>query len=119
MRNKKIIKYVCVTFIIVLVVILITNSAAYAKINTGIINSITADSQFNDLGNGVLGMIQTIGIFAAVAGLMIIGIKYMLSSAEEKSQQKEVLIYYLIGSIMVLSIVGVVKLIYNFAKDLF
>ena len=118
MRNKKIIKYVCVTFIIVLVVILITNSAAYAKINTEIGN-ITEDKQFKDLGNGVLGMVQTIGIFAAVAGLMIIGIKYMLSSAEEKSQQKEVLIYYLIGSIMVISIVEVVNLIYNFAKDLF
>ena len=118
MRNKKIMKYVWLTIIISLVFILIKNSTVCAKINTEI-GPITADTQFQKLGNGILGTVQVIGIFVAVAGLMIIGIKYMLGSAEEKSEQKQILIYYLIGSIMVISIVKVVELIYSFSSGLF
>ena len=61
--------------------------------------------------NSVLGVLRYIGIFAAVAILMILGIKYMMGSAEEKAEYKKTLIPYVIGAVLLLAasfIVGII-----------
>lgn len=114
----KIRKFLCLTLIINIVIwmILININISFGKIDTNF--NISNTNQFDNLGNGILGTVQVIGMISSVAALMIIGIKYMLGSAEEKSQQKETLIYYIIGAILVLSITSVVPWIYNNVKNI-
>ena len=68
-------------------------------------------SDVGDTLNSVLGVLRYIGIFAAVAILMILGIKYMMGSAEEKAEYKKTLIPYVIGAVLLLAasfIVGII-----------
>lgn len=66
-----------------------------------------------DAGNTVLGLIQTVGTFAAVAVLMILGIKYMLGSIEERASYKKSMLPYLIGAILLFGAVNITAAIAN------
>lgn len=60
----------------------------------------------------VLGVIQFVGYAFAVGMLIYIGIKYMMSSANEKADLKKGAINYVIGAILVFaaaSVVGIIK----------
>ena len=66
-----------------------------------------------DAGNTVLGLIQTVGTFVAVAVLMILGIKYMLGSIEERASYKKSMLPYLIGAILLFGAVNITAAIAN------
>lgn len=70
------------------------------------------------LGNQIVGLIQTIGIIASVIILMIIGIKYMMGSAEEKAEYKKTMIPYLIGAVILFAASFLSGSIYDFAINI-
>ena len=61
----------------------------------------------------VLGAIQTFGIVISILSLMLIGIRTMYGSVEEKSAYKEAMPGYILGVIMVVAITTIPNLIYN------
>lgn len=65
----------------------------------------------------VLGAIRNVSAVVAVIALMIIGIKYMIGSVEERAEYKKTLIPYVIGCVLVVSITTIVSFIYNAVKD--
>lgn len=66
-----------------------------------------------DVGNVAVSVIQVIGTFVAVGTLMILGIKYMLGSTEEKASYKKSMLPYLIGAILVFGSVNLTAAIVN------
>lgn len=48
----------------------------------------------------IVSVIQIIGIIVTVISLMVMGIKYMVGSIEEKADYKKTMIPYLIGVVM-------------------
>ena len=70
-------------------------------------------TEAKDLGNIILGIIRVVGTFIAVTVLMILGIKYMVGSAEEKASYKSTMIPYVIGSVLLFSAVNITSAIYN------
>ena len=62
--------------------------------------------------------IRAIGIVVSVVTLMIIGIKEMTASAEEKSILKQAMPGYILGAVMVFAMTVIPTLIYEFAKGL-
>ena len=58
-------------------------------------------NDFNDTMDKVEKMVKTAGAFISVGGLMIIGIKYMTGSLEEKAQYKKSMMPYIIGCILI------------------
>ena len=66
----------------------------------------------------VLGIIQVIGVVVAVVMLIVIGIKYMMGSIEERAEYKQTLKPYLIGAFLVFSGTTVPQVIYQIAKNL-
>lgn len=77
---------------------------------------ISEDSTTIDLANKVIGAFQAIGSIVSVLALVIIGIKYMMGSIEEKAEYKQTMVYYIIGAILVFAISNISAMIYNFAK---
>ena len=63
--------------------------------------------------NQVLGIIQVIGTFIAVGTLMILGIKYMVGSAEERASYKKSMLPYIIGSVLIFSAVNITSVVYD------
>ena len=53
------------------------------------------------LGGKILGILQTVGIVLSVIILVILGIKYMMGSAEEKAEYKKTMIPYLVGAVLI------------------
>ena len=85
------------------------------------------DIQFNSLDNGnanvsqlqtygakIVTVIRNVGIVLAVIMLMVIGLKYMMGSAEEKAEYKKTLMPYLIGAVLLFAASGIAQMIKNF-----
>ena len=75
-------------------------------------------TSFDTIGTKIIGMVQAIGSIASVLVLVILGIKYMMGSAEEKAEYKKTFIPYLIGAILVFAASNLASMIFNFANTL-
>ena len=73
----------------------------------------TSYSDKESFANSVLGFIQLLGTLVSVGALMIIGIKYMLGSAEQRASYKKSLLPYFIGSILIFGAVNLTSVIYK------
>ena len=75
----------------------------------------TSDSadRLTERAGKIVAIIRNIGIVVSVIALMIIGIKIMVSSAEEKSIYKQALPGYILGVLMVAAITMIPSLIYT------
>ena len=69
-----------------------------------------------NLANLLIGGFQAIGSITSVLALVLIGIKYMMGSTEEKAEYKQTMIYYIIGAILVFAISNISSVIYNAVK---
>ena len=65
----------------------------------------------------ILGIIQVVGTVVAVVMLIVIGIKYMTGSIEEKAEYKQTLKPYLIGAFLLFSGSTVPQIIYQISKN--
>ena len=66
--------------------------------------------------NVIIGTIQIIGTVVAVITLMVLGLKYMMGSVEEKASYKKTMIPYLIGAVLVFSITQFIVIIAKVVK---
>lgn len=66
----------------------------------------------------IISTLSVIGIVIAVITLMIIGLKYMLGSVEEKAEYKKTMIPYLIGTIMVVAITQFLNIIIKIVEGI-
>ncbi len=76
-------------------------------------------SQIQDKANSIIGIIRNIGVVVSVLTLVVLGIKYMLGSIEEKAEYKKTMIPYLVGAVMVFAIPQLVQIIYNIVSESF
>ena len=58
-----------------------------------------------------------VGVILSVIILIVVGIKYMLGSVEEKADYKKSMIPYLIGAFMVFSVTTLPQIIYKFMEN--
>jgi len=63
-------------------------------------------------GGKIIGVVRFFGTWASVAVLIILGIKYMMGSVEEKAEYKKTMLPYIIGAILVFSATNIVGYIY-------
>ena len=77
------------------------------------------NSGLRNTAETIVGYIQVIGTIAAIVILMVVGIKYMMGSAEQKAEYKKVMLPYIIGAIILLAASNVIVWINGFANGLF
>lgn len=68
--------------------------------------------------SAIIKGIQIVGTIVAAVGIMILGIKYMMGSVEERADYKKTMIPYLIGCIMIFAIITIVSIIFELANSL-
>ena len=69
-------------------------------------------------GNQILAILRVVGVIIAVAVLIILGIKYMMGSAEEKAEYKKTLVPYVIGVILVAGAIFIATMVFQWAGTL-
>ena len=74
-------------------------------------SEVTGATSFLNMSNKLIGIVQMIGSIVSVAALILIGIKYILGSVEEKAEYKKTLKPYLIGAVMVFAITNLLGII--------
>ena len=70
------------------------------------------------IGNQLIQIISTIGSVASDIVLVIIGIKYMMGSAEEKAEYKKTLMPYVIGAALVFAASAIAGIIFGFTQNI-
>lgn len=86
------------------------------KIGAGSESAATA--KVEDLGGKIVSILQVVGIVVAIVVLLVLGIKYMMGSAEEKAEYKKTMIPYVIGAILLFAATTIVNMVYNVAQSL-
>ncbi len=77
------------------------------------ISSVSGATKLGEIGNNIIGAVQVIGSISSVIALILIGIKYVMGSVEEKAEYKKTLKPYLIGAFMVFGITNLLVIIQN------
>lgn len=75
-------------------------------------------NDIKDLGNKIIGILQTVGIVLSVVILIILGIKYMMGSAEEKAEYKKTMIPFIVGAIVIMAAPTLAKGIFAMVQSL-
>ncbi len=109
MKKKKLI-----IFMLVLIIMMLGISNVYAiDPDTYKPNEISNGGKLATMGNKIIGGIQYMGSITSVAVLVVIGIKYIIGSTEERAEYKETMFPYVIGALMVFAITRVLSIIEN------
>lgn len=110
---------------IILVIMMALTAVSNVVLATNIPDAIKQIGQGNDkanagkvvqLGATIVTIMQTVGIVVAVVILLILGIKYMMGSAEEKAEYKKTMIPYLVGAVLIFASTTIVNVVYNMAN---
>ena len=117
---KKMSKVASIIFIVMMLIMVATNVFAVGTtVKPGEING-TSDVNvvgITDIGNDIVRVISTIGVVVSVIVLVVLGIKYMMGSAEEKAEYKKTLMPYIIGAGLVFAASAIATVVYNFASS--
>lgn len=119
MQKEKIMKILF--FITILIMLFSFTAVAYATTdpteNPGDykpnIEGRQQDIALRNRAGEILGAINVIGVISSVLTLMLIGIKYMLGSIEEKAEYKKTATTYIIGAILVFSATTIPNILYR------
>ena len=114
--NKKTLRIITIISTVLVVITMCTASFGFG------ITDLTADQQgtegIQNIGKRVMGILQAVGIVIAVVVLMVLGIKYMMGSSEEKAEYKKTMIPYVIGAVLIFGATTIANAVYNFANGL-
>ncbi len=78
----------------------------------------TDTSAFDNIGKRIIGGIQAIGSIASVAILVVLGLKYMMGSTEEKAEYKKTMIPYIVGAILIFAASNIASMVFKFASSI-
>jgi len=111
--KKKIL--ITLTFTIFLITVF---STVYANgINpVGIVNDPSDDGvkTLYSLGNNIISIFQVVGVGMALVALIVLGIRYMYSSPNEKAEIKNKLIPFVIGGTLLFGAATLINLVEGF-----
>ena len=71
-------------------------------------------SKITEVGNNIIGVLQTVGIVVSVIILIVLGLKYMMGSAEEKAEYKKTMIPYIVGAALIFAASVLAQVVYQF-----
>ena len=115
MNNKKIVMIIRIALIVVLIASMSSTvlAAATAKDpSTWTANQPNSSTMTDIIGN-VLGFVQLLGSAIAVIMVVVLGIKYMVGSAEEKAEYKKTMIPYAVGAVCIFGASNISKIVYD------
>ena len=116
MKKAKLVSILTTTLAILFA---LTTVVAATDIGGVVVNPDTSGaSDITDVGNRIVGIIQVVGTLIAVGMVLILGIKYMMGSAEEKAANKKSMMPYLIGAALLFVGANLVKAIYTWTSTI-
>ena len=122
---KKTMKILTVLLLAIVLITFTTNVFAAEEATTGTtgkINPGDLSATFGSSGDlenkaaNIMGMIRNVAAIAAVIIIMVLGVKYMLGSVEEKAEYKKSFMPLIIGIVLVVAATAIAAFIFNMAE---
>lgn len=117
---KKMTKVLAMVLLVMMMVAMVATPVMAAKTEVNVTpGELLGDSSVNTagiskIGNQIITIITTIGIVVSVIVLVVLGIKYMMGSAEEKAEYKKTLMPYVVGAALIFAASAFAQVIYQF-----
>lgn len=127
MLNKKIKKILVIISVIISVFLIINipiNSKAFdVKANLGSLDdygkvSDDSSTEFTKRVGVIITIVQVAGSIISVICLIVLGIKYITGSVEQKAQYKKTLLPYVIGAGLLFAATNILGIIYSLATQI-
>lgn len=113
---------ILVTLCIILAIVMISIVSFAENVKPEMFSGGTIDGTSTEgiigLGKQIVAVVRTVGVLVAVVILLILGIKYMVGSAEEKADYKKSMIPYLVGAVLIFAASTVTGIVYDMAMAL-
>ena len=118
--NKKLVKVFSIMIMIIIICSISLNVFAAIKPSDikGSDSAINGENEISTVGKSLVGILQTVGIVLSVVVLIILGIKYMMGSAEEKADYKKSMIPYVVGAALIFAASAFAQVIFQFFKGI-
>ena len=114
---KKICNIVKILMIAIMMISL-TTSVFAALSPADVSGADDTSSSFNSIGGKIIGGLKAVGSIAAIAILVVLGLKYMMGSTEEKAEYKKTMIPYVVGAVFIFAAANIASMVYEFADGI-
>lgn len=112
--NKTVTKIITAIFISLLIISISVSCLALTPSEIKGNSNVAGTNEITVLGKSLVGILQTVGIVLSVIVILVIGIKYMMGSAEEKAEYKKTMIPYIVGAALIFAASVFANVIYQF-----
>ena len=112
--NKKMVKIFTSIIVLMMVISISISSFALEPGNMKGNTSTQGTTEITNVGNSIIGILQVVGIVLSVVILIVLGIKYMMGSAEEKAEYKKTMMPYIVGAALIFAASALAQVIYQF-----
>ena len=117
---KKSIKIISILLLVAMMLVTFTgivNAASPADVLSNLQEPADVESgEITTLGQKIVGIVQVVGVVIAVVVILVIGIKYLIGSAEEKAEYKKTMIPYIVGAVLIFGATTIANVVFQFAQ---
>ena len=114
MKKTTILKIIILFIMIVMLIVNISSAMGVSSLK----GNINKTEDIKTMGNKAITTISTVGSILSVIMIIVIGIKYMIGSVEEKAEYKKTLMPFLIGSLLVFAASTIAGIVYKIAINI-
>lgn len=115
-KSYKIVILLIISLIIMLALSSISMAAKVSIDNIKDNEANVATSGIKNIGSIILSGITGVGIVISVVMVAVLGVKYMMGSAEERAEYKKSMLPYLIGAILLFGASAIANMVVNLVK---
>ncbi len=116
--NKKFVKVLSVLLMIIMLCSIAVNVFALTPSDIKGADTVTGSTEISNVGKSIVGILRTVGIVLSVIILIVLGIKYMMGSAEEKADYKKSMIPYIVGAALIFAASAFAQVIFQFFNNI-
>ena len=80
--------------------------------------NVSGTEKITGIGNQIITILTIVGTVVSVVVLIVLGIKYMMGSAEEKAEYKKTMMPYIIGAALIFAASAFAGILYNFLSNI-
>lgn len=118
MKNKTILKLIIICIILISIFVPRVNATINpGDYKPGDLTSADYYVPFKFAGT-ILNAITIVGVVIAVVMVMVLGIRYMMGSVEQRAEYKKTMMPMLIGAILLFTTSTIVSIIYNLVSQM-
>lgn len=118
-------KIIAMLVVVIMAVMVISPVYAANEVSSSVLTELDgkigsasgSSGKMTDIAAEIIAFIRNLALVLGVVMLSILGIKYMLGSAEEKASYKKTLIPLVVGIIVVMAASTLVSMIYGFTQN--